>query len=67
MQLSDTQKVKIYSFDQEVRNYYMYFGYLTERNSSFIFVLIARTKEEREQTQKAYFDLIRNFKYFDIN
>jgi len=36
MQLSDTQKVKIYSFDQEVRNYYMYFGYLTERNSSFI-------------------------------
>jgi len=67
MQLSDTQKVKIYSFDQDVRNYYMYFGYLTERNSSFIFVLISRTKEEREQTRKAYFDLIRNFRYFDIN
>jgi len=63
--ITDGHIVKIYSFDQKLRSYYMYYGYLTENNSSFIFVLIARSQKERKEKQQAYFDLIQSFKYLD--
>jgi hypothetical protein len=64
-ELGDHSIAKVYYFDDEKRKYNMFFGYVTEQNASFVFVLSARSIEERSNYEKAYSDLLKSFIYMN--
>ena len=63
--LGDRNSAKVYQFDDSTRGYYMLYGYTTESNCSFVFVLIARSKQERADCEKAYAELLSSFIYIE--
>ena len=65
IELGDMSACKVYSFDDESRQYFMLSGYATKTNASFVFVLIARSREERAGNEGAYEELLRSFVYLD--
>ena len=64
-ELGDMGLCKAYSFDDESSQYYMLYGYATKTNASFVFVLIARSREERAENEVAYEELLKSFVYLD--
>lgn len=64
-ELGDGKTAKAYYYDDDGRKYYMTYAYITEENASFIFVLIARSKDERTQNEDAYAKLLKSFIYIN--
>jgi len=64
-ELGNGNKAKGFYFDDENRKYYMIYSYITEENASFVFVLIARSKEERVDYEESYINLLKTFTYMN--
>lgn len=65
IELGDFTSCKVFKVDDDDRKNYLLQGYVTEKRASFVFVLMARSKEEREQNEKPYTELLASFVYME--
>jgi len=64
-ELGDSKKARGYYFDDKQKGYYLLFSYITEEKASFVFVMSARSIEERIENENAYAELLKSFIYIN--
>jgi hypothetical protein len=63
MELGDFSMCEVYSIDKEKENTYMLNGYIKKETIVFNFILKATSKEERQEHERAYRELLESFVY----